>query len=40
MVPTVEFINEWNNLLRIIKNDLIKVGYSENLEGFNYLKTL
>ena len=40
IVPTLEFINEWNNLLRIIKNDLIKVGYSENLEGFNYLKTL
>lgn len=40
IVPTVEFINEWNNLLKIIKDDLIKVGYNENLEDFYYLKTL
>lgn len=40
IVPKVDFINEWDNLLRIIKHDLITVGYGENLEGFCYLSTL
>lgn len=36
----VDFINEWDNLLRIIKDDLIKIEYGENLEGFGYLSQL
>ncbi|RKO81924.1 hypothetical protein C5E04_03660 [Pectobacterium parmentieri] len=40
IVPIVDFINEWDDLLRVIKDDLIKVGYGEDLEGFYYLTTL
>ena len=40
IVPMVDFINEWDGLLRVIKDDLIKVGYGEDLEGFYYLTTL
>jgi len=39
-VPIVDFINEWDDLLRVIKDDLMKVGYGEDLEGFYYLTTL
>lgn len=35
-----EFINEWNNLLKIIKYDLLSVGYTNELEGFDYLNNL
>ncbi|MFZ4929414.1 hypothetical protein [Chryseobacterium sp. Mn2064] len=34
------FISEWNNLLKSIKDDLLKVGYTEDLENFEYLKNL
>lgn len=40
IVSRVDFINEWDNLLKIIKDDLIKVGYGQNLEGSCYLATL
>ncbi|MDR4892514.1 MULTISPECIES: hypothetical protein [unclassified Chryseobacterium] len=39
-VKTEDFIFEWNNLLKDIKEDLLKVGYTEDLENFEYLKTL
>lgn len=35
-----EFINEWDNLLRIVKDDLLNTGYNDDLEGFEYLKKL
>lgn len=31
------FISEWHKLLRSIKEDLLQVGYKENLENFEYL---
>lgn len=34
------FISEWSKLLKSIKDDLLKVGYTENLENFEYLKNL
>ncbi|MGE8512462.1 MAG: hypothetical protein ACN6N7_07145 [Chryseobacterium culicis] len=34
------FINEWDNILRMIKNDLLSVGYNSRLEGFYYLNDL
>lgn len=35
-----KFMNEWNNLLKMVKNDLLSVGYSNNLQGFEYLNKL
>lgn len=35
-----KFMNEWNSLLRIVKADLLKAGYKNTLEGFEYLETL
>ncbi len=35
-----DFKKEWNNLLKIIKQDLISAGYDDRLEGFEYLHTL
>jgi len=35
-----KIIDEWNSLLKIIKIDLINAGYNDNLEGFEYLRTL
>lgn len=40
MVNKKEFMNQWNSLLKIIKNDLLEVGYKDSLEGFEYLRTL
>ncbi|WP_300686889.1 hypothetical protein [Chryseobacterium sp.] len=34
------FISEWSKLLKSIKEDLLKVGYTEDLENFEYLKNL
>lgn len=34
------FVYEWHKLLKSIKDDLLKVGYTENLENFDYLKNL
>ncbi|MGH1517939.1 hypothetical protein [Chryseobacterium sp. JK1] len=34
------FISEWNKLLKSIKDDLLKVGYTEDLENFEYLRNL
>lgn len=34
------FISEWSKLLKSIKDDLLKVGYTEELENFEYLKKL
>lgn len=36
----LDFINEWNSLLKIIKEDLLRAGYSNDLEGFEYLDSL
>lgn len=35
-----DFISEWHRLLKEIKEDLLKVGYTEELENFEYLKKL
>ncbi|UHO40157.1 hypothetical protein H5J24_09250 [Chryseobacterium capnotolerans] len=35
-----KFINEWDNLLRIVKDDLLNTGYNGDLVGFEYLKRL
>ena len=40
MINKNSFINEWNNLLRIVKNDLVSVGYDNHLERFDYLNNL
>lgn len=34
------FMSEWHKLLKSIKNDLLKTGYTEELENFEYLKKL
>jgi len=34
------FISEWHKFLKSIKDDLLKVGYTEDLENFEYLKNL
>lgn len=34
------FMSEWHRLLESIKNDLLKTGYTEELENFEYLKKL
>jgi hypothetical protein len=34
------FINEWHRLLKSIKQDLLQVGYTPNLENFEYLEKL
>lgn len=39
-IPIDIFISEWNKLLLILRNDLVKCGYNESLEGFSYLKNL
>lgn len=39
-VDKIIFINEWNNLLKVLKQDLLKAGYSDNLDGFEYLNRL
>ncbi|GEN78243.1 hypothetical protein [Chryseobacterium hagamense] len=39
-VNTDVFISEWHKLLKNIKDDLLKVGYTEDLENFEYLKNL
>ncbi|EGI1937926.1 hypothetical protein K7N57_000722 [Salmonella enterica] len=39
-IPVNVFISEWNKLLRIIRDDLIKCGYDESLEGFSYLECI
>ncbi|WP_175620506.1 hypothetical protein [Chryseobacterium schmidteae] len=39
-IDTEVFISEWNRLLKSIKDDLLKVGYTEDLENFEYLKEL
>jgi len=39
-VNTEVFISEWHKLLKSIKDDLLKVGYTEKLENFEYLKNL
>lgn len=33
-------MSEWHKLLESIKNDLLKTGYTEELENFEYLKKL
>ncbi|MCQ9639368.1 hypothetical protein MP478_08180 [Chryseobacterium sp. WG14] len=40
IIKKQNFIEEWNSLLKIIKEDLLKVGYNDTLENFEYLKTL
>lgn len=40
LVRKIDFINEWNALLKVIKQDLTRVGYNKNLKGFDYLNTL
>lgn len=35
-----KFMNEWNSLLKIVKTDLLKAGYKNTLEGFEYLEAL
>lgn len=35
-----KFIDEWNNLLKIIKYDLLSAGYNNNLNDFEYLNNL
>ena len=37
LVDRLVFVNEWRNYLAVIKRDLLCVGYSESLEGFEYL---
>ncbi|MEJ5102671.1 hypothetical protein [Chryseobacterium sp. MYb328] len=39
-VTTDVFISEWHKFLKNIKEDLLKVGYTEDLENFEYLKNL
>lgn len=39
-VNTDVFISEWHKFLKNIKEDLLKVGYTEDLENFEYLKNL
>lgn len=34
------FISEWNKFLKSIKDDLLEVGYTEDLKNFEYLKNL
>lgn len=34
------FIGQWHQLLKSIREDLQRSGYTENLEGFDYLKLL
>ncbi len=40
IVNQQDFIDSWENLLKIIKEDLIKAGYDNTLDGFEYLDTL
>jgi hypothetical protein len=40
LVDLEEFTSGWKKLLRIIKEDLITVGYDNTLEGFEYLEKL
>ncbi|MDC8100616.1 hypothetical protein [Chryseobacterium rhizosphaerae] len=40
IIKKQNFIEEWNSLFKIIKEDLLKVGYNDTLDNFEYLKTL
>lgn len=40
IVNQQNFINSWESLLKIIKEDLIKAGYDNKLDGFEYLEKL
>lgn len=40
LVRKIDFINEWDALLKVIKLDLTRVGYNKNLKVFDYLNRL
>ena len=35
-----DFVDNWNRLLSIVKEDLLSTGYSNQLKGFEYLDSL
>lgn len=39
-VHEVSFVNEWIDLLEIIRKDLLKSGYKDDLQDFNELQSL
>lgn len=40
LVSQQDFVTNWKNLLRVIKEDLIRAGYDSALDGFEYLDRL
>ncbi|BDR55757.1 hypothetical protein [Xylocopilactobacillus apis] len=40
LVNKTHFVNQWDNLLRNLKQDLKAVGYTDSLDGFSYLEKL
>ncbi|WP_028620781.1 hypothetical protein [Pseudomonas sp. Ant30-3] len=35
-----DFTEQWNSILKIIKKDLVFLGYNDKLDGFGFLKNL